>query len=110
MRTYLNGYEIMWMYVMFDLPVTSKKQRKLAHDFRMSLLDHGFSMGQFSVYYKVVAGKEAVEAESRSIRTNLPSEGKVDVLSITDKQYKGILSFEGHEQREKPGQQSYFAF
>lgn len=110
MRTYLNGYEIMWMYVMFDLPVMNKGQRKRAHDFRMSLLDQGFAMGQFSVYYKVVSGKEAVEAEARAIRSNLPDEGKVDILSITDKQYKGILSYEAGEFREKAGQQTYFAF
>ena len=45
----LNGYSIMWLYVMFDLPVETKAQRKAAAGFRKDLLKDGFSMHQFSV-------------------------------------------------------------
>ena len=43
----------MWMYVMFDLPVVEPDERKSATDFRNFLLDEGFIMAQFSVYYKL---------------------------------------------------------
>ena len=33
----LNAYRVMWLFVFFDLPVTTKKQRKEATRFRKSL-------------------------------------------------------------------------
>jgi CRISPR-associated protein Cas2 len=40
----LNAYRIMWIFVMFDLPVGTDKERKAATDFRKKLLKDGFSM------------------------------------------------------------------
>ena len=45
----LSGYRLMWVVVMFDLPVIEKAERKAATAFRNSLLDMGFAMSQFSV-------------------------------------------------------------
>ena len=42
----LNRYKYMWIYVMFDLPTNTKKQRKDAADFRKTLVKDGFSMLQ----------------------------------------------------------------
>lgn len=47
---YLSGYRLMWIFVMFDLPVGSKKETREATKFREYLLDEGFEMSQFSVY------------------------------------------------------------
>ena len=55
----LNRYELMWMMVLFDLPVIEKKERKAATDFRNFLLDNGFSMVQYSIYTKLFYGKYA---------------------------------------------------
>ena len=35
----LTGYRLMWMVVMFDLPVVLKAERKAATEFRNALLD-----------------------------------------------------------------------
>ena len=48
----ISGVKLMWMIVMFDLPVGTDKERKRATKFRNFLLDEGFSMSQFSVYLK----------------------------------------------------------
>lgn len=37
-------YQLMWMMVMFDLPVESKVERKIASEFRNFLRDQGFEM------------------------------------------------------------------
>jgi hypothetical protein len=42
----------MWMVVMFDLPVVLKQERQDATRFRLTLLDLGFEMTQFSVYMR----------------------------------------------------------
>ena len=33
----LNAYHVMWLFVMFDLPVTTKKERKDAATFKKTL-------------------------------------------------------------------------
>jgi CRISPR-associated protein Cas2 len=85
----------MWMLVLFDLPVISSEDRKAAVLFRKALLDKGFHMSQFSVYYKLISGKEALDGHIRDIQKQLPFRGKVDIIAITDKQYETIVSFSG---------------
>jgi CRISPR-associated protein Cas2 len=97
----------MWMIVLFDLPVVSPEERKSASLFRKSLLDQGFHMSQFSVYYRLLPGKEALDGYIRAIQGQLPPKGKVDILAITDKQYEGIISFSGktkEKNKQKPSQ------
>ena len=47
--TALNAYQIMWLYVFFDLPTNTKAQRHEAARFRKGLLQDGFTMMQYSV-------------------------------------------------------------
>lgn len=97
----LNRYELLWMIVLFDLPVIEKEERKAATDFRNFLLDHGFSMIQYSIYTKLFSGKDACGKYYTLIEKNLPKEGKVDILTITDKQYGNIISYNAHKKTEK---------
>lgn len=91
----LSGYRLMWIMVLFDLPVGTKKERKAATGFRTFLLDEGFEMAQFSVYTRFTAGKEQAEAHTRRIQRRLPPSGKVHVLYFTDKQYENMKCFQG---------------
>lgn len=97
----LNRYELMWMLVLFDLPVIEKEERKAATTFRNFLLDNGFSMIQYSIYTKLFSGKDACEKYYRLISKNLPSEGKVDIITITDKQYGNIISYSAGTKSQK---------
>jgi CRISPR-associated protein Cas2 len=83
----------MWMIVMFDLPVGEPEERKAATDFRLALLDEGFSMAQFSVYFRFCPGQAVAEALAQRVTSRLPEGGKVDVLCITDRQYENIQSY-----------------
>lgn len=94
-ETWLSGYEILWMLVMFDLPVVEKEDRKAATKFRDFLLDQGFAMAQFSVYYRMVSGKDRGETLQQKIQKNLPEYGSIQIVSITDKQYENIKTFKG---------------
>jgi len=86
---------------MFDLPVTEKVERKAAVRFRNFLLDEGFSMAQFSVYYRLLGGKDAAQTMDSRIQKNIPAEGLVNVVTITDKQYENMKIFQGRR-RGKP--------
>jgi CRISPR-associated protein Cas2 len=88
----LTGYRMMWMLVMFDLPVTEPEERAAATRFRNSLLDLGFEMAQFSVYLRYVGGKEAAEAMTKKVEASTPPAGEVQILFFTDKQYEKIVT------------------
>ena len=97
----LNRYELMWMLVLFDLPVMTKQERKDATKFRNFLLDEGFDMVQFSIYTKLFSGKDACEKYYGLIQRNLPPNGKVDIVTITDRQYANIISYNSCKKTEK---------
>ena len=90
---HLSPYRIMWLFVMFDLPTGTKKERDHATRLRKRLLDMGFEMSQFSIYLKYCASTEKAEAISSQIQGILPPNGKVDILTITDKQFANIKRF-----------------
>ena len=92
---------MMWLYVMFDLPVGTKKERKLATKFRKFLLDQGFEMAQFSVYLRFAESKEATETHINKIRRELPQKGNVHIVTITDRQYANAFVFSGRKEEKK---------
>ncbi len=91
----------MWMVVMFDLPVLSKRQRKRAAKFRHDLLDEGFQMAQYSVYMKFCGQRDAADALARRVERLVPSEGRVSILTVTDKQYGRMRVFFGGAERPR---------
>jgi CRISPR-associated protein Cas2 len=95
----LSGYRLMWLVVMFDLPVVEKKERKAATDFRNGLLDAGFAMSQFSVYMRFCTSQAQVDTLCKRVENALPPGGKVNVLQFTDKQYERIISFHGQKKQ-----------
>lgn len=95
MATHLSAYRILWIQVLFDLPVTTPQARREATEFRDFLLDQGFQMAQYSVYQRFCNGRERAEAMIGSVEKNLPPEGKVHILTFTDAQYKNMKTFRG---------------
>ncbi|MBN2777151.1 MAG: CRISPR-associated endonuclease Cas2 [Bacteroidales bacterium] len=85
----------MWLFVFFDLPTETQKQRKNASLFRKQLLKDGFAMMQFSVYLRHCASSESADAHERRVKVFLPVEGKISILRITDKQYGNIMNYWG---------------
>jgi CRISPR-associated protein Cas2 len=99
----LNAYRIMWLFVFFDLPVETKKQRKAATDFRKNLLKDGFAMMQYSVYVRHCASDESIQVHIKRVNSFVPEKGKVSILKITDKQYGDIQNFWASKQEGLPG-------
>ena len=91
----------MWLYVMFDLPVGTKAERKAATKFRKFLLDQGFEMAQFSVYLRFAESKEAAETHIGKVRSALPVRGSVHIVTITDKQYANARIFTGRKSERR---------
>ncbi len=97
----------MWLFIMFDLPVTTRAETRKATKFRNYLLQEGFTMKQFSVYTRYYDSKNRAQSALARIQQNIPRNGLVSALFITDKQFGQIENFCGRvpeKSEEKPTQ------
>lgn len=97
----INAYHVMWLFVFFDLPVITKKERKDATQFRKSLEKDGFSMMQYSVYVRHCSSKENMDVHIKRVQLAVPATGLVSILSVTDKQFSDIKNFYGKAEKVK---------
>lgn len=97
----LNAYRLMWLFVMFDLPVDTKAARKAYAQFRKFLLKDGFTQVQFSIYARVCASEETMQVHARRVEGRVPDDGEVRLICITDKQFERQRIFWG-KQRKQP--------
>lgn len=100
--TRLNAYRIMWLFVFFDLPTGTPKERKAYATFRKKLQNDGFAMMQYSVYVRHCASAESADVHESRIKGFVPALGQVSILRITDKQYSAILNFWGKKSSPLP--------
>lgn len=80
----------MRLMVFFDLPVVTKAERRAYTQFRRFLLNDGYDMIQFSIYGRILNGSDAEEKHMKRLLTNLPPEGSIRVLTVTEKQYASM--------------------
>jgi CRISPR-associated protein Cas2 len=100
--TALTAYNIMWLYVFFDLPTNTKEQRLAASRFRKDLLQDGFTMMQYSVYIRHCVSKESLEVHLKRVKSAVPPEGFVSTLQVTDKQFGNMINFVGKRLEPPP--------
>lgn len=94
------AWRTVWVFAMFDLPVETQKQRRDYARFRKDLLADGFTMMQFSIYFRHCASLDSAEAHIRKMGARVPPEGEVRFLVVTDAQFARIRVFAG--KRRKP--------
>lgn len=99
----LNEYRILWVLVFFDLPVITKRERKVAARFRRDILKDGFHMFQFSIYVRHCPSRENADVHIRRVRRLVPDMGHVGILTITDKQFGSMELYYCANKTEVPG-------
>ncbi len=77
----------MRLMVFFDLPTVTKADKKAYVVFRRFLIQDGYDMIQWSVYGRIVNGFDDMETHLKRLATNLPPEGSVRCLQISEKQF-----------------------
>ena len=102
-----SEYQIMWIFVFFDLPTETKSDRKKYAEFRKLLLRDGFTMFQFSIYLRHCPSRENADVHIKRVKKWLPQEGYVGILLVTDKQFGQMELFRGCQRikKELPPQQ-----
>jgi len=95
--------KFMRIMVFFDIPVKTKPQQRIANGFRQFLLKDGYHMVQYSVYARVCNGSDSVEKHKLRLKGNLPKNGSVRLLVLTEKQYESMEILVGKlQEEEKP--------
>lgn len=93
------NYKFMRLVVFFDLPMLTDRNRREYTKFHKYLIKNGFIMMQKSVYSKLVINNMTSAAVKQKIKSNLPPEGIVELLEITENQFSGIEYLVGEEQQ-----------
>lgn len=106
-----SEYRGMWMFVMFDLPVVTVRDKRNYSRFRKLLLKSGFTMFQYSVYGRYFASEESGDISKKIVKHNLPPEGQVRILLVTDRQFGKMEVFFGSKRKpveDPPMQMEFF--
>ena len=85
-----------WLMMMFDLPVKTKNERKLANRYRHVLL---------SVYAKYYLNGNATGSDLFRLQVEVPPGGAIRIMRFTDAQWAGSIRHLGPEvqqMEEKP--------
>lgn len=80
----------MRLIIFFDLPSVTKKDHREYNKFIKYIKKEGFSMFQESVYTKLCLNEQVVDATLKNIKNNLPKDGFISCLSLTEKQFSSI--------------------
>lgn len=86
---------------MFDLPVVTEKERKIANKFRNFLLDDGYIMMQFSVYSRICKNNDDLNKHINKLKINAPKNGNIRLIQITENQYNNMIMFSGEKKAEE---------
>ena len=74
------NYRYMRVIVFFDLPTETAEDKKEYRSFRKFLIKKGFLMMQESVYCKLALNATVAESIVKSVKSNRPSDGIVQLL------------------------------
>lgn len=94
------SYRFMRVLVFFDLPTETLENKREYRRFRKVLIENGFLMLQESVYCRMLITPGAGRAVLEMIRRNRPSNGIVQVMTVTEKQFAGMEYITGEHHSE----------
>ncbi len=74
----------------FDLPAVTKTDHREYAKFIKFIKSKGFVMLQESVYTKLSINETVMDATMKEVKANLPKDGMISVLTVTEKQFAAI--------------------
>ena len=91
----------MRIILFFDLPSTTKKERREYSKFMKVLDKKGFAMLQESVYTKLALNQNVVNSVLKELKEKVPPDGLISVLTITEQQFSTIQHILGDIETEQ---------
>lgn len=99
------GVEQVRLLCLFDIPMDSKKERRDYRVFRKTLIENGFVMLQYSIYYRSLPNRSALKKYEAILKRKVPKSGNVRLMYVTELQFQDMLLLTGSrsQQEEKVG-------
>ena len=95
-------YNFVRLLLFFDLPMTTKTEVRTYTHFRKYLIKSGYLMMQYSVYCKIFPNREAAVKHIQVLRKNVPKDGQIRIMLVTEKQYSKMeIIVGGKSKREE---------
>ena len=107
MPSYIIMPKFMRVIVFFDLPVTTKDERRIATRFRKSLIDDGYYMVQFSVYARLCGGVDSANDIVNRLKRHAPKNGSIRCMTVTEKQYAQMKVIIGEVKKSEKSSEFY---
>ena len=98
----ITGYNSWWCLVFYDLPNDTSSAKTASAKFRRWLLESGGNKFWSCCWIKFCASREKLESFTAEIKKNLPPDGNVKVLGVTDKQFGQIQIMWGKMRKPEP--------
>ena len=91
----------MRVLLFFDLPMVTKKEKRIYTRFRKYLIQNGYTMMQFSIYGKIFNNRESASNHIRILKRNVPDQGQIRIMLVTETQYSRIEIIVGGKSKQE---------
>ncbi|WP_334329502.1 CRISPR-associated endonuclease Cas2 [Companilactobacillus sp. HBUAS59699] len=91
----------MRLLCLFDLPMDTSAEKRQYRIFRKELLRNGFSMLQYSVYYRAIQNRSAGKKYEHAISKFLPEHGEVRLIPVSEKQFTDMSVLVGSRSKQE---------
>ena len=91
----------MRLLVFFDLPTKTPADKRAYTLFRRFLKKDGYDMMELSVYGRIVNGVDNLKKHIKRLEDNLPAEGSVRCIQVSEKQFGKMLLLVGKPKKQE---------
>jgi len=95
-RKIINGYNLTWLWVMYDLPYDTNAAKNAAAKFIRQLKKEGYQKlidrGKFMIRH---CGPGIAQKQIEILRNIIPPDAEVRILQVTDKQFGRMVNLWG---------------
>ncbi|MGO2084135.1 CRISPR-associated endonuclease Cas2 [Vagococcus sp.] len=86
---------------MFDLPSETNSEKKEYRIFRKNLLENGFVMLQYSIYYRSLPNRSSLKKYEGILKRFVPKGGNVRLLYVSEKQFQDMILLAGNRSKQE---------
>lgn len=86
---------------MFDLPSETKIEQRNYRVFRRHLLENGFVMLQYSIYYRSLPNRSSLKKYESILKRYVPQGGNVRLLYVSETQFQDMILLAGSRSKQE---------
>lgn len=94
-------YDTVRLLCFFDLPMETTQEKRAYRLFRKKLIENGFVMLQFSIYYRICPNRSFAEKYKQKLQRAFLPEGNVRLLCVTEKQFEEMVVIVGGKTKQE---------